>query len=1138
MNRFTTRAMVALGGLCLLASPSQACISPNVCISNWLFYVPLGGSTTIRADESSGSYINDWTWSWSGQGITGQGSYYSYGYHPYSTRTLSFSVAGDYQIWAQAKNTYNLTDSDYARVYVVEVSSVKEAGTQATSIWVPVQGTASLQAQPYPSVSWPSGKPTWSIVSQPSGTSATVTPGSNGSATLNGTSAPGLYRAKAICGSSDDGATIDVTAIDVQIDTSFPATMALGGTQSLACTPLGATGGTFSWSKASGPGTVTFSPSATAEDPTFSASAAGTYTVQVQYTKNGATASKTSGTITVSTVSVSITTPSSFPGYVGADNALQLDCTPSGITGGTYSWSKASGPGTVSFSNATAKNPTFSATVAGDYVVQVQYTTHGITASAASGTITVVGVGVTTPSAFPAYTPSATALQLDCTPTVSGGTYSWSKVSGPGTVNFSSTTAKNPTFTASTVGDYVVRVQYTVNGVTVSGTSGTITVFNISITTPTSFPAFVGTGNNLQLDCTPSSATGGTYSWSKVSGPGTVTFSNATIKNPTFSATEPGAYTVRVQYTVGGAPPAILPAPLASLESISPPLRASRHMSEPVRRFHWRPCPWASAGEASVGPSCLSLPPPRRSDVIEAAAVEEIQVTVLEATNSLLINATQEQHAHIATVLRHVDVVQQDLRTFKVYDIKHIDAKEVRKQLSEFELVGGKDKGSTPVAGTPERITAAAAANSATKDEQANMQEPQVSVIESTNSLLVNATEFQHARIASVINHVDVVARNEAIPYEIYALENQEPEHLAEVLQKILQEKVQDKEAKTEKVVRRTEEEIVIVPDKNTFSLVVYASMKNQEWISKLIKTLDKRRPQVLIDATLVEITKTDAFTYDLNLLGGSPTVGSTSSITKADPNVLGKVVQSNKGVFTAFYGDEHIQTLLQAMQSKDYGRVLAKPKILVNDNEAGKITTKDVIYVETSSSIPVTSGTAGPQTNFVQTAVRFEPYEAGITLDITPHISEGNLLRLDIALTRSDFLETADPKKPPNTRSNEVTTKVTVPDGSTIILGGLLKLNQNKGGQKVPILGDAPLVGGLFRSINNKDTQNKLYVFVKAEIIRPDETAGNGYGDLRRTSEQNRDAFEKHEQEFQTYQSWPGIKAKPMQPAKVLEAN
>jgi general secretion pathway protein D len=381
-------------------------------------------------------------------------------------------------------------------------------------------------------------------------------------------------------------------------------------------------------------------------------------------------------------------------------------------------------------------------------------------------------------------------------------------------------------------------------------------------------------------------------------------------------------------------------------------------------------------------------------------------------------------------------------------------------------------------------------------------------------------------------------AREDAIPYEIYFLENQEPEHLAEVLQKILQEKVQDKDAKVEKTIRKTEEEIVIVPDKNTFSIIVYASMKNQEWINKLIKALDKRRPQVLIDATLVEITKADAFTYDLNLLGSLPNIASTAAITGADPNlIVGRAFLSDKGFFTGFYGDEHIRALLQAMQSKNYGRVLAKPKILVNDNEQGMIKTTDVTYVETSSSIPVTSGTAGPQTNFVQTAVRFEPYEAGITLDITPHISEGDLLRLEVALTRSDFLETEDPKKPPNTRSNEVTTKVTVPDGSTIILGGLLKLNQNKGGGKVPILGDIPLIGGLFRSINNKDTQNKLYVFVKAEIIRPAEQAGKGMDQLTAISERDRAAFERSEQQFQAYEDWPGIKPKPVEPAKVLDA-
>ncbi len=518
---------------------------------------------------------------------------------------------------------------------------------------------------------------------------------------------------------------------------------------------------------------------------------------------------------------------------------------------------------------------------------------------------------------------------------------------------------------------------------------------------------------------------------------------------------------------------------------------------------------------------------------VETAVTAEMQVTVLDSTNSLLVNATDEQHARIADVLEYVDVVEQDLRSLKVYDMKYVDAEEVKKQLAEFELIGKKGKSAEPSTAEPETPTAAAAGGS--PEPAATMHEPQVSVLESTNALLINATEFQHARMSKVIDHVDTAAREEAIPYEIYFLENQEPEHLAEVLQKILQETVQDKEAKVEKVVRRSEEEIVIVPDQNTFSLIVYASKKNQEWISKLIKTLDKRRPQVLIDATLVEITKADAFTYDLNLLGTSDVAG-TSGMTGADPNIMGKFFQSSSGLFTAFYGDQHIQALLEAMESKNYGRVLAKPKILVNDNEPGMIKTTDVTYVETTSSIPVTSGTAGPQTNFVETAVRFEPYEAGITLDITPHISEGDLLRLDIALTRSDFLETENPKKPPNTRSNEVTTKVTVPDGSTIILGGLLKLNQNKGSRKVPLLGDIPLIGGLFRGISNKDTQNKLYVFVKAEIIRPVEDIGEGIDELTALSERDRQAFERHELEFQDYESWPGIKPEPVAPAKVLD--
>ena len=94
--------------------------------------------------------------------------------------------------------------------------------------------------------------------------------------------------------------------------------------------------------------------------------------------------------------------------------------------------------------------------------------------------------------------------------------------------------------------------------------------------------------------------------------------------------------------------------------------------------------------------------------------------------------------------------------------------------------------------------------------------------------------------------------------------------------------------------------------------------------------------------------------------------------------------------------------------------------------------------------------------------------------------------------------------------------------------------MNQSKDGGKVPILGDLPLIGGLFRSIDNSDVQTKLYIFVKANILRPDGFKG-GLPDLERISERNRLAFEKSEKKFQEYEQMPG-KSEAMDPLRVLE--
>jgi general secretion pathway protein D len=387
--------------------------------------------------------------------------------------------------------------------------------------------------------------------------------------------------------------------------------------------------------------------------------------------------------------------------------------------------------------------------------------------------------------------------------------------------------------------------------------------------------------------------------------------------------------------------------------------------------------------------------------------------------------------------------------------------------------------------------------------------------------------------IALVIAHVDRELEEATLPYVIYPLENQDPTELAEVLIKVIEKTTRAKaaSAKDAKVQTRPttttklEEEVTIVPDVKSYSLIVYASKKNQQWISSLIKKLDEYRPQVLLDCTLVEITKNDAFNFDLDLVSKFPTLvgGGTMESGWVDallePFGSKSIIEvssnpNDEGAATAFYSDNHIQALFTLMAKKGYGRVLARPKLLVNDNEKGTIKAEEKKYIarkETSRVAGTATGTTSPVTN-----VKFESFNAGVTLDIEPHISKGNQLRLKITMNRTDFSDTVrtieidgeSVELPRDTNTSDITTVVTVPDEATIILGGLEKLKQSKSGSKIPLLGDIPIVGGLFKDTHNTDTQNRLYVFVKAHILRP----GIESSDIERVSDQNRRAFEEME--------------------------
>ena len=571
-----------------------------------------------------------------------------------------------------------------------------------------------------------------------------------------------------------------------------------------------------------------------------------------------------------------------------------------------------------------------------------------------------------------------------------------------------------------------------------------------------------------------------------------------------------------------------------------------------------------------------------------AGNVNEPQISLRSATNSLLVNATDEQHKAIELVISHVDVLQKDQRTIREYEIQYVDTQSILDTLTELKIISPRETAnsmssrSTSASSSrslqqqqmqmPQQVAGMAGDGGLTAlptaegtEREITAQEPKIAVLASTNSLLVHATPRQHASIAMVIAHADRQLDRMFAPYVVYALENQDPDVLAEVLNKLIQETVKeasgaptspsapDAKIQTKPVAAATlpsgeEQTIKIIPDKDSRSIIVYANKRNQQWVGDLIRKLDEYRPQVLLDVTLVNITRDNEFKFDLDLVSrkGGFAPGGTA-MTKLTPIVTpfpaGAVAEgsSNYGTGAAFYSDSNIQAMLDLLDKKNYGRILAKPSILVKDNQEGIIKTENVIYVAEPKVDTVTPATGASSTN---TSVSFKEYMAGLTLTITPHIAAENLLQLEIVLDRKDFAAGEDRTitiegntytYPKNTTSSNIDTWSILPDGATIILGGIESLNQGKTINKVPILGDLPLIGLLFRGINEKDVQSRLYVFVKANIIRPgDELTGKS--DIERISQKKRKGFEDFESQFQDLQALPGFKPNPIQPEKVLE--
>jgi general secretion pathway protein D len=296
-----------------------------------------------------------------------------------------------------------------------------------------------------------------------------------------------------------------------------------------------------------------------------------------------------------------------------------------------------------------------------------------------------------------------------------------------------------------------------------------------------------------------------------------------------------------------------------------------------------------------------------------------------------------------------------------------------------------------------------------------------------------------------------------------------------------------------------------VLADTATNSLIITAPEQIYRQLRAVIDKLDARRAQVFVECLIAEVTSDQAAEFGIqwqlglddiagsstNVIGGTNFGGVTQNITSAAQNLSllgpGLNVGVVKGTITIPGVGEitNLTALARALETVTKANILSTPTLLTLDNEEAQILVGQNVPLVTGQY--VTPGTGGPVTvNPFQT---IERQDVGLTLRVRPQISEGGTIKLviyqEVSSLQRRTVDTADVVL--NKRTVE--TKALVDDGSIVVLAGLVEDNVTSTREKVPLLGDIPLLGALFRYDTKQQVKTNLMVFIRPVVVR-DEAA------------------------------------------------
>jgi len=357
---------------------------------------------------------------------------------------------------------------------------------------------------------------------------------------------------------------------------------------------------------------------------------------------------------------------------------------------------------------------------------------------------------------------------------------------------------------------------------------------------------------------------------------------------------------------------------------------------------------------------------------------------------------------------------------------------------------------------------------------------------ERTNTIITLASENDTTRIKQLIKLLDKDVPKGEERLRIYRLQNANAEDLSKVLMNIPSKAAKDtKKGKTPLLSK----DISIVPDKATNTLIITAERDDYNVLEGVIKQLDIPRPMVYIEALIMEVNVDKGFALGAEWVTGNdftaegragaygggftgagiiPTLKNPALPSGFSVGVLGEAINIG-GVFFPSLG-----AVLRAYQSDTDVHIVSTPQVLTLDNEEAEI------YV--GENVPYLSKSATGD----QIYDTYEYKDVGVTLRITPQISQERFVRLNIyqEVTKMKAAQTDEELFKPTTYKRTTKTAVSIKDKNTIVIGGLIGDDITNTIYKTPCLGDIPGLGWLFKYKSESREKRNLFIFITPRIV------------------------------------------------------